>query len=546
MQEKTKLLALNINAQAGILKVQRLEFVEHEGLFILKGAVGEGKTTTKEVTELAIAQKQSEINFDAKKFPDFDVEVEIALLGEKVFLHTKSDGLGKFKTVAYRKLADGKIDLDPVIKGKKFTAAALRDYLKTELTFGTEDFLSENERTHFEFIQKTFGHKLSELGVVFDKKSSDYVNSILWRLEQAIFERSEKYNEKRRLAAFKEELGDEMNIPTQMDIEVLKSQKNDLLSNKSKDLDLRIDKIKDKAAQEMSIIHAYNANLETESKNAQYEYDMKVRSFIECEQLSESLSSYGAPVEEVNKWIKTNKDLIEKPIEFVKVPIDELTNQLTKEAFEMSFNEKINTTLANIKNLRREIAPLIEEKAKPIDTSILDQKIIEAQETNKLVERWNAFFDWREADKKVKTIHKEYKSLFEKLDLGVKGLKIMPFGDENDLGIRTYYDGQHNPEMFGNLKGEPRLLTQYSGTQRPIIAILLQIALLEEKLKKDEHGLRAVWIECPIDRKTKELLIEIKKKYDIEIFASITGDYEVENLKAGEILVKGGELLTKK
>lgn len=543
MQEKTKLLALNINAQAGILKVQRLEFVEHDGLFILKGAVGEGKTTTKEVTELALAQKQSEINFDAKKFQDFDVEVEIALLGEKIFLHTKSDGLGKFKTVAYRKLADGKIDRDPVIKGKKFTAAALRDYLKTELTFGTDDFLSENERTHFEFIQKAFGHKLSELGVIFDKKSAAYENTILWLLEQAILDRGNKHAIRRGLSAFKEELGDETNVPTKIHIESLTAKKNELLSNHNKEVNEQIEKIKDQAREQMSIITAYNAGLETEIENAELKNKEVKEDMSELNQL---IKKYDVPNKvEIMAWIEDKVHSL-SPKQLQKVPIDEIYNQIMPEAFKMKFNEKIDAALLKIAKLRSDISPLIAKQKEPADTSDIDLKIKQAEETNKLVERWNAFFDWREADEKVKSIYKQYKALFEKLDLGVPGLKIMPFGEENDLGIRTYYNGQHNPEMFGNLNKEDRLLTQYSGTQRPIIAILLQIALLEEKLKKDEHGLRAVWIECPIDRKTKELLIDIKKKHNIEIFASITGDFEVENLEPGEILVQNGELLTKK
>jgi hypothetical protein len=107
------------------------------------------------------------------------------------------------------------------------------------------------------------------------------------------------------------------------------------------------------------------------------------------------------------------------------------------------------------------------------------------------------------------------------------------------------YNGVHNPEFFGNLAKEDRLLTQYSQTQRPIIAILMQIYLLEEKFKKNEDGLRLMWIECPIDKKTRDLLIQIQDKYDLTIVVGVTGDFTVEGLEPGQFLIENGELLQK-
>jgi len=109
------------------------------------------------------------------------------------------------------------------------------------------------------------------------------------------------------------------------------------------------------------------------------------------------------------------------------------------------------------------------------------------------------------------------------------------------------YNGEHNVDFFNpkNKIAEDRLLTQYSKTQRPVIAILMQVYLLEEKLKKGEDGLRAIWIEEPIDNKTRDLLISIKKKYDIEIIVGVTGEFTYEGLERGQILIENGNLICK-
>lgn len=46
----------------------------------------------------------------------------------------------------------------------------------------------------------------------------------------------------------------------------------------------------------------------------------------------------------------------------------------------------------------------------------------------------------------------------------------------------------------------------------------------------------------PMDNKTQQLLTDICEKLNLRIFLNITGDYDKNSLKYGEILVENGQL----
>jgi len=204
-------VSLKLNEQVSILDVQEVEFgKEKDGLIEIKANVGSGKTTAKHGVELALsAGNQQQLPFDVKKFDTADVEVKLTYGDQPIYLRTYKNAAGSLTSVAYIKTSDGKIAKDPVINGKKLTPAVLRDILKTDLTFGVENFLSENPKVHMDFMMKIYSHKLKELGVVFDTKSEAYQGSILYRLEQAKLDRADKHAKRRELNGFKEALIEE-------------------------------------------------------------------------------------------------------------------------------------------------------------------------------------------------------------------------------------------------------------------------------------------------------------------------------------------------
>jgi chaperonin cofactor prefoldin len=565
----SKLISLSLNNQFGVLKAQEVEFVETENLIEVKAAVGKGKTTLKNAAETAIsAGNQQLLPFDGSKFKDVDLEVQVTYGNTPVFLRTYSDKKGNLTSVAYIKDVDGKMCKDPVIGGKKLTAAALRDALRTDLTFGIDDFLSENPRTHLDFMMKIYSHKLKEMGVVFDTKSPDYKDSILWRLEQAKMDRQNKHIIRRGLNAFKEAFDaeglKEENVPALIPVADLEAKKTAQLaaiqtrkdewqktwyagqSKKKDELQKEIDEMTAKASQYSSKIAAYNVTCETQKET----YSTKIKELMDTVAV---LQKYEYPNwADVSGWVGN----LEEP-NFEPVPLT-TDGKIDPKAFEMKFQSaEIAGIIAEIKSLREKLAPIWAQKEalskaelpEYVDTEPFvnyDEQIARAAESNKIANRWAAFYDWQDADETVKSIWREYCEMYSKIDLGVPGLSIQIVGDEEKSEIRTMYNGVHNPEFFGNIASENRLLTQYSQTQRPVIAILMQIYLLEEKLKKNEDGLRLMWIECPIDKKTRDLLIDIQTKYNINIIVGVTGDFTVEGLNPGEFLIEGGELISLK
>lgn len=531
----TKLVSLKLNEKFGILEAQKAEFIENpNGLIEIKAGVGQGKTTLKQAGELAIsAGNTQKLPFDTEKLKNVDVEIE---LSTGIFMRTHTDKNGNLKSIAYRKLEDGKLDRDPVINGKKLTPAVLRDLIRTDLTFGIDDFLSENPKTHMDFMMGIYSHKLTELGVVFDKKSSAYQNSILWRLDQAKMDRQQKHFARRAINGFKEALieegWDEENIPIKTNIEELEAKKAAKIKKEADRIQAGIDAIKEKASDQKAIIKSYNDGV-SQAEELRSERLKQLKVDIEVVEKAQKILK----MENVEFWLNENRKISEKPLEPLAVVLtDDNGNYISGEGF----TPEVQAAFNEIVKLRAEIKPLITQKDEPVDTAEIDSQITKATSTNKIIDRWNSFFDWQDADQLVKDTWKEYCSLFSKIDLGVPGLSIQVVGDEENSSIRTHYNGEHNIEFFGNLKKEHRLLTQYSATQRPVIAILMQIYLLSQK----KEGLKVMWIECPIDKKTRDLLIQIQKDSGLTIIVGVTGDYTFEGLEAGQFLIENGELLS--
>ena len=192
----SKLVGLKLNEKFGILQAQECRFeTTPEHLVVIKAGVGCGKTETGKAISIGLSGgSERELPIDMKAFQGVDIDEEIAYGETPIFMHTSYKG-GKLDSYLYIKDKDGKKCKNPIINGKKMTAAVLRDELKTELTFGIEDFISEDPRRQMDWMMKTYQDKLKEKGVVFDKKSPNYQGSILYQLEQAKLDRSRKYEE---------------------------------------------------------------------------------------------------------------------------------------------------------------------------------------------------------------------------------------------------------------------------------------------------------------------------------------------------------------
>jgi hypothetical protein len=170
----------------------------------------------------------------------------------------------------------------------------------------------------------------------------------------------------------------------------------------------------------------------------------------------------------------------------------------------------------------------------------LEEKKNNAIELNKIVKAVDSFHAWSEADAKVKELKIKYAKLLAKVDTGVNGLLIKPVEAEGKLDLFLTYNGAYDTEYFCNPDKEQRKLSSYSGTQKPMICLLIQNYLLSKKTK----ALRYMFIDnIPMDKKTIELLKATCEKLNLKVFLNITGDFDQESLSNGEVLIENGELI---
>lgn len=562
-----KLLSISLNQPLGILGVQEVQFSEMtDNLVTIKGGVGTGKTSVNNAIAIGLsAGNERSLPIDMKKYESVDIEEQILYNDVKLFLRTKSDN-GKLVSSLYVKDVDGKKATNPVVNGKKLTPASLRDILKTELTFGIDAFISENPRTQMDFMMEVYKDKLKEKGIVFDKKSTNYYGSLLYQLDQAIAERSMKYNKVTELNAYKTRLEQEgypeTAIPEFVNIASIEAEQKELMRKYYEsiaDVDKRLSDVKMQAFECNTVIKSYNESLDRQRELADEKLRASVNEFNQSvdKMLSERtkiaecvgyLLTVGAPEGVLKAWVESLPAIPDKKV-FVPTPELEKVPQNEKGHYihAAKYSDEVEKAFAEIDSLRNKALELIKEKEsikEPSDT--FTQRIESAKAINRIAERWAAFYEHQESDKKVKDIFNQYRKTFTEIDLGVDGLRMDIIGDESSTDIRTVYNGSHDPKLFGNEKMEYRNIASYSLTQRNILAILMQIHLLEEKKKRGEDGLRYIFIEAPLDKKTRDILIDMQKKYDMQILTSATGDYSVSGLADGEFLIEDGYLLSNK
>lgn len=563
----TKLISLTLNSKLGILQAQRVDFVQDQSKLIqVKGNVGAGKSSVNNAIAIGMSGgSERELPIDLKKYENLDVEECICMGETPVYMHTKYED-GKLSSSVYIKDKDGKKSTNPIINGTKFTAAALRDYLKTELTFGVEAFISEDPRTQFDFMTRVYKEKLKEKGIVFDKKSADYQGSLLYELDQAKLERSRKYDKVAELNAFKTRLESEgyveTAIPEFINIDSIEAERKAAVKayyDSIADIDAKISDTKVRASAFNAVFAAYNSSLDTQKQLADQKAKAEVDEFnanvskletrrLDVKKAADILLDEGFDFNVMTNYIESlpvipqRKEFVPTP-ELAKIATDEKGRYVRNG----KYNEEVEAAFAGLDNLRNEAVALLQQKnaiKEPEDG--FTERIEAAKKSNLVASRWAAFFDHQRSDENVKSIFAKYRKLFTTIDLGVEGLKMSLLGDDKEVSneIRTTYNGAHNPEFFGNTTKEARNIASYSLTQKNVLAILMQIYLLEQKKKRGEEGLRYLFLDVPIDNKTKDLLIDIQQKYDLQLLVSSTGDYDQATLGEGEILVDGGYLLS--
>jgi hypothetical protein len=392
----------------------------------------------------------------------------------------------------------------------------------------------------------------------------------LGRIELAENERSQREFERKAIGGFANQLetkgvdvDDPKTFPKRIDVSDLEKKKNSLsyeIENFDVVREQKLEGLKNDAGAVVNELKEQN-RLITE-RNSQKERDFEERKT----QYSQNVHTLNGVKTDL-KTLQEQKCLSESKCADIFTQIEEAFNNpgATCDSLEASIGfdadgkvltkssdwkgvDKVKVLLVKYEGVKYQY--VTQMKSPQGDTSHLEgqleeilTKLSESKANNTICDQISAFESWRDANELVFRLRDEYAEMLSSVDTGVEGLRISVDKTEGGkLDIYLTYDGTFDPVYFGNLDKDERKLSSYSGTQRPMICLLLQNYLLN-KLPK---AMRYLWIDdVPIDKKTKLLLERMGHDLDVTVIVNITGDFTKEGLTSGEILIEGGEVFFK-
>ena len=542
-QKQVKIIGLKLNHQLGILQSCELKFDPNNTLIAVKGEVGSGKTTLQKSLQLG-TQGSDTLKDDKQLYGEIDQEVQLLDGGENVFIGCKSDKSGALVYLVYQKDAEGKVIKDPIIDGVKATPAKYLKNMQTALTWRMDELASENPTVQRKLLLELYKSELGKVGVVFDKSAEGYKDTILGQIDMAENNRSEMEFKRKQVGGFKNQLeplgidvNEESTWPTHQSVQELEKEKAGLqyeIENVGKGKDQKLRELKNQADEVVFKLKQENENVVKENEKEKEKWDQIE---FHYQGLKKAFENYG---------LNFDVEMPRNQGFFPTLSFDE-NNKITNKSKDWEGNEVILQLLKDLESIRGKYAT--EANKEQGDTTeqaeaitLIEINIKKRAENNKHVEMLNSYIDWDEANKKVFELREVYFNKLSSINTGVDGLNIAVEKEEGKQDIYLTYNGAYDAEYFGNTEKEPRKLSSYSGTQKPLICLLLQSYLLSKKPK----AMRYLWIDnVPIDKKTKTLLDKMGKDLDLTIIVNITGDFSKNSLENGEILIEGGEVFFK-
>lgn len=565
MQKEVKIIGIKINKQVGALQSCKVMFDENNRLIAIKGEVGSGKTTLQKSIKIGTVGS-AEMKDDKNLYGKIDQEVKLQDGDESIYIGCKTNKAGDLDYLLYTKNSEGKKVENPVIDGVKATPASYLSSLQTSLTWRMDELVSENQTVQRNLLMSIYKTELEKVGVVFDKTSIEYSNSILGKIDLAINERTRLDFERKKVGGFKnqlEDLGVEIENaktwPVSVDIDALNTLHttkqiersnldNDKIS-KLKEIKLKGDMIVLDIRQENSVINSDNLIVRNKfSKDYARFTENKKRNSSAISLISE-FKQDNLLTEEVSKLIKTllRDDFINvepiSPTYKSKCMFDE-NGKISSPFSDFESGSKLRDLIEQLDAVKLKYKSENDRPASDTteidkEISIIANNIILGKKTNITCDMISSFNSWSDSDKVVRELREQYFQMLSNVNTGVDGLNISVDKSQEKLDIYLTYNGMYDSDYFGNTGLDNRKVSSYSGTQKTIICLLLQSYLLSQKTK----AMRYLWIDnVPVDNKTKHLLNDMGNKLAVTIIVNITGDFTRETLQDGEVLMEGGSI----
>lgn len=581
MQKQVKIIGLSLTKDFGALKATSLFFDEENRLKIFKGEVGAGKTSLHKAMKLTTAGTKT--LEDKNLYGDIDVVTQLLDGDKNIFVgcRTKSDG-NSLDYFLYSLDENGKKINDVVLDGVKATPSSYLKSLQTELTWRLNEFTSENTTVVRQILLELYQEEMEEKGVIFEKSHPKYVGGIIDKIEKAKNKRNDLDAIRKTVGGIADDLRkkgvDFENRRVLKETVLAKKLVNDLVA------EITILKSNPEVTKQSQLtelkLKGSNSNTALRNKNDSIKESNKI--------ISSELEVYDSKLESINNSLQLAKDHLQNVVfdnEFfvqtlwdtevipsVKYP-DKIDKKLSKE---IQFNQQgscISATEEEIKTFEDpEVISLLKNYAEAVNNYVLanskpaeevdtkekeselkqaEKALKDIEDINSEVAAVNAFHDWSDQNSVVSNLKKDYFNKLNGIPTGVDGLFIAPEfivnaeGEKvakDDADIFLWYNGSYDPEYFSNPNKDLRKLASYSDTQKPMICLLIQRYLLSKKSK----SLPYLWIDqVPIDLKTKALLDKMAEELGLYLFVNWTGDFEVNALKDGEILIENGEIFQK-
>ena len=568
------------------LAPQKIKLHLKEGALVINGKSGTGKTTLQEVIRLVTqgtsAKRDSNLLKNGEEETEF--RVKIAELknpnGAGFYIRSRVKNTGEVINTFQIDFDGKQKNTDVPIDGLgKMTVSKLQNLMSTTLTYGIDDFLSEDAIRVRQFIFDTFQDELVKLGLVIKKGESGYEDSIAGRIEKAIAERDDIQREQSKLGAYGVNL-EGLVQPEFIPLEQFNSRRDAILQ------EIADAKAESKNASQirenklaLAESEARNILQKGEAVKKEIEQWNQVRIDIEAQLIKELKYRRELYGKKTIEWMDVAKtfDLsenardavltIEKVMDDLK---DDVHNLLTYRPAVLQiptiqgaeavgeFPEDAVTLMESLSQIRDQYTKAIAEvnkykaqaEEKPNDSiekvkqaeqnlTNIDVEISHAQETNELFRKFEVLEQYREADKNVKELYAERNKLYMQINCGVKGLNINIL-EEDGKSLGFFYNGNADLEYFTNPDGYPRPLTSYSKSQKIYIAAMLQCYLMSKK----QYPLNVLCVDdTGMDKKIHQLWDNFSKKYGLMILVTSTNDKEVEDIGSNEILIENGEIL---
>lgn len=568
-QKQVKLIGLKVLDNNVIKAVELTPDIMSKRLIQIVGESGNGKTTLVESLKTAIGGMNAVAKKDALA-PGFLTEAQLTDGEIKIFVGVRKRELTKgerqgdsvVETFLYAKNDEGEM-YTPIIDGESATAAKYVKLLTTDLTFSMPALFTENQTVHRKLIESLFKEELDGLGAdevvarIMDCKQERDAARVMCSKAGAFMESFEREG---LSEAHLQELSRVDVDKIEADIREAEIERDRILRPADAAYELECNKIREEYQTRLRAAEkAYDAAVTAEKDEKQRlkdEYAEAEKKYNEQEERKTKWAAYYENIKANAETFFYNTEELAKVKEMIEARYKVITSKFTLAKPELAapapkFEGDVINTKAELDATKAEEALLkLPEKAVP-DTKAVDAKIADLKASKEKAERENELFDryakwcaWIEAKGKYEKELNTLRKMYERIDTGVEGLKIVPNATDTDkIEVWIMYDGRYDKDFFLNPNGESRYIFQYSSFQRSAIGVMLQAARLNLKPK----ALRlAIVDDVAFTQKGLAVLSKLCTDLDVQLITCRTDDIDRSQVKDGEVLMENGEAFFKK